>query len=265
MVDNNSTENNVDLVRRDYPEVNIIANDQNLGYGKANNQGFQVAHGKYIAIINPDILIISNIFANLVIRESKRIKDALIGVQHLDLDHQYLRSHFNFPSLGRRLLILSDLKKMIKKINKIIFSRHIGQGLKYVDYVSGAFMFMPKRLFKKSHGFDENYFMYHEELDFCYRLYIKGYPVLLDIDNVIIKGDSNIEHPGNEFVFIERNKSILYFYKKHYSRLNLKLLIILNLFIYFLRWLCSVNKQHRILYKTVLGINWTELKNPTSK
>ncbi len=258
MVDNNSSERNIELVSKTFPNVIIISNKYNVGYGKANNQGVKIAKGYYIAIVNPDILLVSNIFNKLIDQHRYTLEDSVVGVGYNRIDGGSIRSFFKFPSLIQRFLILSGIKKFI--INRgMKMERESNALILSVDYIGGAFMLMKREIFNLIDGFDENFFMYHEEMDLCYRLRRTGFEIISDRGNRIIKNDNNFEVPDNKFAFIERNRSILYFYKKHFSKMRLIMLIMLNIIAYNIRIQLSLKRQHNMLYKEVVTMNWAEL------
>lgn len=260
VVDNNSEENNVQIIKTKFPEVKLIENSKNYGFGKANNQGVKKASGKYIALINSDVELIDDTLSNLFKILEKEPKIKCLGIQLINADNSLQKSFFKYPSLLGRFLILTGLNKFLKPnsfLHKLYTNYSKGNNLIKVDGISGAFMFIERDIFDKLGGFDENYFLYHEELDLCHRINQGIHKTYFYLDERAIHRGKHLETPSNEFAFYHRNRSILYFFYKHYSKISLILLITMNLFAFSLKYLLSLlfNQKYARGYLTVIKLN----------
>ena len=196
IVDNNSIDGSSTLIRNKYPDVNFIDNDKNLGFSKANNIALKQVTGKYVLILNPDTILEEGTFEKLISfcevnKDTGAISSKLI-MANGKLDLACKRS---FPSLGVALSRIIGLSKLFPK-NKI-FGKY---NLTYlnenetheVDAICGAFMFIPKTVLDKTGFFDEDYFMYGEDLDLCFRIKKNGYKIFYypEVKTVHLKGES---------------------------------------------------------------------------
>lgn len=267
LVDNNSSDNTVDLVRNQFPSIPIICNSLNLGYGAGMNIGVKHSKGEYVLILNNDVKITGNTLENLYSLTQKKSDLDCIGIQLKNPDGSPQKSIFNFPSLMGRILILTGLNKYIN--NSLI--RRIKKNTKNeksncysVPAICGAFMFINRQAFNLVGGFDEDYFLYHEELDLCYRLREKGYSICFYGEESIIHFGKRIEKPANHISFLNRNRSLLLFYEKHRSLSSLMLLNLINISFFGLKYLISIvinRSSERQIYIEVLKMNLISIKD----
>jgi GT2 family glycosyltransferase len=140
-----------------YPNFKIIQNKQNVGFAKANNQGIKIAKGKYILIMNPDVILKKDTLSKCFNFMEKNKKVNILGCKLKNSSTKKIEdSARKFPTLAslflRRFLFKKTYDYPLTKINNLI----------KVDWVCGAFMFM-----RKKYLFDENYFLYFEDVDLC--------------------------------------------------------------------------------------------------
>jgi O-antigen biosynthesis protein len=196
IVDNNSIDGSSAFIRNKYPSVNYIDNDNNFGFSRANNIALKKAQGKYILILNPDTILEEETFDKLInfCKEHKdvgAISSKLIQANG-KLDLACKRS---FPSLSvalPRILGLSKLFPTSKKFGRYNLT-YLDENKTYeVDAICGAFMFIPKYVLDKVGLFDEDYFMYGEDLDLCFRIKKNGYKIFYypEVKTVHLKGES---------------------------------------------------------------------------
>ena len=207
--DNGSSDGSVEMIKAEFPQVILIENKENLGFGAANNRGLAIAKGKYIFYLNSDTVLLNNavkIFFDYW--ENTSYKLGALGCVLLNSQLQEIHSSGSFPSYKSEIRSLRNcildtigLKIFIKKIigyeNKI-------EKRGIVDYVIGADLFM---LNNKFAVFDERFFMYYEECDMLYSLYKSNYKSL------IIEGPQIIHLCGGS----ETLKSKRYSFKKKTS------------------------------------------------
>lgn len=171
VVDNASSDDTVKLVSEKYPDVRVIQNDENNGFGAANNQGAKGAQGNFLLFLNPDTKLITNAIS--IFLSFCNLQSAFcIGGQLINQSGNSVVSYGNFPSVFQQI---SDLG--FRKIYPKYFRRKLATGCvvdfsepREVDYVSGANLFVKKEVFDLVGGFDEEYFMYYEEVDLCKKL-----------------------------------------------------------------------------------------------
>lgn len=172
VVDNNSTEGNVSAVVNKYKNTFLIENEKNLGYGAANNIGSRRAKGKYLLILNNDVLFIESSIKLIMDFVKKGTREVIVGCRLLNNDSTYQISVSAFPTIWNTVgenFFLYKIFPRSKLLNKYYFNYIELQETQPVDVVKGAFLFFSKESFEKLNGFDERFYFYSEETDFCYR------------------------------------------------------------------------------------------------
>ncbi|MCX6641025.1 MAG: glycosyltransferase [bacterium] len=196
VVDNASEDGSAAMIRERYPEVTLIANDDNVGFGRANNQGFAVAEGDAVLILNPDAFIQEDTLKALWTRLQSSPDVGAIGPKIIKPDGQFEpRSMRGFPTPWASFSYLTGLSALFPK--SPFFNRYL---LTYLDpdqehdveALSGSCIMARRSLLDELGGFDPDYFMYGEDLDLCYRIRKKGYRILYDPSTRIVhfKGES---------------------------------------------------------------------------
>lgn len=222
VVDNNSSDDSVFKIRSEFPEVKIIENRKNLGYAKAINHGFKESKGEIILFLNSDTIMIGDAIKETLNFLISRKEIGLLGCKLLNKDKTLQLSCRSFPSIWNYFTESFFLYKLFPKIK--IFGKFYMSHFKYdkvqeVDVVMGAFMMIKREIFNKIYGFDEKFFMYSEETDFCYRAKNAGWKVVFypNAEIIHIGGGSTKLIP--EKMFIESHKSQIKFCYKHHRKL----------------------------------------------
>ena len=206
LVDNNSSDGSVDFFREKYQsKISLIVNKKNYGFGKGNNIGARVAKGKYLLFLNSDTLIASDIF-----QKAKNVFDGRTEVAvlapRLILSNGKMQNYAfgSFPNFFR--IILSKFKKTKKFSNSFFFC----------DWISGAAMFAKSDIFRKVQGFDEDYFMYFEDIDLCKRIKNLDYKVAvepaMEIRHLVAASSGDKSHLKDLYFFSQD-----LFFQKHYG------------------------------------------------
>jgi len=169
VVDNNSQDDSCAYLKTNYPDIILMESNVNLGFGKGNNEAVRKAIGKYLLLLNNDTIVLDPLLPVLNFLKSDATI-GIVGIKMLDENKKYLPSAGNFPNY-------KNLFQM-KKILDIGAEFNIGRFNKEyyeVDWLSGSFLMMPTALFKEIGGFDEDYFLYVEDVDFSKKIADKGY------------------------------------------------------------------------------------------
>lgn len=220
VVDNNSEDDSVVRICKKYPQVRLIKSDVNLGFGKANNKGASIAHGKYLLFLNSDTIVISNIIKNFYDYMEIHQEYASCGGNLLDRQGGNTMSHGCFPSLLQEFSDIGFLhfyKKYYK--NSLSIGQTVVEGEIYnVDYISGADIFIRKCVFDEMNGFDRNFFMYYEETDLFFRMHNFGfkscllpYCCLIHLEGESFKSKSKFNPKKYEISL----KSKMYYFRKN--------------------------------------------------
>ncbi len=222
VVDNNSTDGSIEFLQTKFNDVIFVPLNQNLGFGKANNIGIKKSVGKYILLLNPDTLIEDNTLINLYQFMENNIEVGVSTCKILNGDGSFQEScRRGFPTPIAAFSKLFGVQKFFPN------SKILGQyNLTYLDEneineveaVSGSFMFFRGELLKKIGGFDEDFFMYGEDLDICYRVKKLNYKIMYvpESSTIHYKGESTKRSNINDIkVFFD---AMQIFVKKHYSK-----------------------------------------------
>ena len=233
VVDNSSSDTTIEMVKNDFPKVLLTANKENDGFSKANNQSLKRASGKYVLVLNPDTQVLPKTIFRMIefMEKNQEVGIATCRVElpngQLDLD---CRRHF--PTPWRAFTHFSGLSKIFKgsKLFDQYYMGYLPQDKKHeVDSCVGAFMFVRTGAMKKVGLFDEDFFFYGEDLDWCWRFKEKDYKIMYTPITKIIhyKGAASGMKPTSAHLTKatrESKKRALYesvhameiFYKKHY-------------------------------------------------
>jgi GT2 family glycosyltransferase len=220
VVDNVSTDGSKEMIRKKYPNVVLIANTDNVGFGRANNQGIVKATGEHILLLNSDTIVQNNALEKMV-RFSKAHPRNFVGPKLFNVDGTPQTSggpFFTLPVVFAVLFLKGDHTGL---------TRQSPDETRPIDWVSGACIIAPKKLFLDDLLFDEGIFMYMEEVDLLLRAQKKGYPTMFYHEAHIthLGGGSSTNKKKGPVLNIYRG--FLYLYKKHYSVVSLGILRIL--------------------------------------
>ncbi|MDA0873818.1 MAG: glycosyltransferase family 2 protein, partial [Bacteroidetes bacterium] len=199
VVDNNSVDDSVAVVESDFPDVHLIANRENVGFGRANNQAIQQARGRYVLILNPDTIVQEDTLERMVAFMERHPGCGALGCQILNPDGSFApESRRAFPTPEIAFWRMTGLGRLFPRSR-----RFGGYNMTYlpedeaaeVDALSGSCMFVRREALVGQRGaglFDEDFFMYGEDLDLCFRIQHAGWSIWYTPDTRIIhyKGES---------------------------------------------------------------------------
>jgi len=222
VVDNNSLDKSKEYISSKYEDINYIYNNENLGFSKANNQGFKVAKGEYVLILNPDTILENDTLQTMYDFMEDNINIGAAGCKVLNEDKTFqMACRRSFPNPWNSFCKLFGLQSLFPNLK--IFS---GYNLTYksanetykVDALIGAFIFTRKSVIEEIGGFSEEYFMYGEDLDFCHKISDLGYDIYYYHKTSIIhyKGESTKRSSINEVKHFYEAMEI--FAKKYYGK-----------------------------------------------
>ena len=232
VVDNNSQDNSIKMVRTLFPEVKIIANRNNTGFAKANNQAIRESKAEFIFLLNSDTVVHNNAVSELLksLREGKSAMAA--GPKLINPDGS-LQQSFGFAPDFFKVLFWMFFLDDIPFLTKIIKPYHASRKEWYasshkVDWVTGAALIFKKDVVTKVGLLDENIFMYGEEVEWCYRIRKTGGEIIFNPDATIMHlGGGSQKDKGNSI--IREFASIVYFYEKHRKTLLFPIRLVLKI------------------------------------
>jgi GT2 family glycosyltransferase len=231
VVDNNSSDGSVELIKTIYPKVKVIECKENNGFAKANNIGFEHSVGEYILLLNPDTEFVEDSLTPILSLMQENLQYGAIGCKLLNTDKTLQPSCFDFPSNLNFFTDHTGLSKFFPSLSSL--KRKIDYNIMHeVDFVRGAFLMTRKSIINE-HGFlDNQYFMYAEETDYCFKLQKFGHKVIYSPTTRVIHHQGQSSKQVNVKMFIERYKSLFKFFNKNKSGFNVHLFK-LNCFVIF--------------------------------
>lgn len=221
VVDNNSQDNTVPGIKEKYPEIKVIENSDNLGYAKAVNIGARNSDAEFLLISNADVIYKENTLNFMLKYLEDNSTVGVVGSQQIFGDGSWQYSYGDLPGIRlglKDLFMISTFQRAIRKLlwNKIKIDRFP----KSVGYADGGSLMTPLRVFGKVGGFDEDYFFYTEEADYCYKVQVVNFYVIFNPKVQIIhhrggSSDNGGHNPKMLQIFVN---SKMLFCKKHYTK-----------------------------------------------
>ncbi len=218
VVDNHSTDGSCEMVRRYFPNVQLIPNPENSGFPKGNNIGVNAANGEYLCILNPDTIVSERTFETFLEFAKSKSKLGIVGPRMIDGKGEFLpESKRGVPTPYVALTKILGLYKIMPSYFNQYYAGHLLETEEGpVSILVGAFMFVKKDLYQSVGGFDENCFMYSDDIDLSYMILKKGYInyYLPHVPIVHYKGESTIR----DGKYMKRFRDAMnFFYKKHFK------------------------------------------------
>jgi GT2 family glycosyltransferase len=216
VIDNNSPDDSCDMMKRVFPNVGLIENKENSGFPKGNNIGVAQAKGKYICILNPDTVVSEDTFEKVLAFAEKQKNLGIIGVKLIDGKGNFLpESKRGIPTPLVAFTKITGLYKLSKAFNRY-YAAHLSENQTgKVEILVGAFMFMKRENYLEVGGFDENCFMYSDDIDLSYMVLKTGKSNYYFHETTVIhyKGESTVK---DETYMKRFQEAMNFFYKKHF-------------------------------------------------
>jgi N-acetylglucosaminyl-diphospho-decaprenol L-rhamnosyltransferase len=220
VVDNASGDGTVELIRSEFPEVEVIPSDRNLGFGAANNIAIRRGGARYVLALNPDTRVTPGALDTLIELMDERPEVAVCGCRLLredgSFDHAAKRS---FPTVAGALGHFLGVGRSARAPRRLAQYRAPEVEAGPVDAVNGAFMLMRRAALDQVGSFDEGFWMYMEDLDLCYRLHEAGWVTWYEPSVTVL----HVKHGTSGAVRSLRlnyafHYGMLRFYRKHYAQ-----------------------------------------------
>ena len=218
VIDNNSQDDSCEMMKQRFPNVKLIENKENSGFPKGNNVGVAVAKGEYICILNPDTVVAEDTFTKALAFAKKQKNIGIVGVKLIDGTGNFLpESKRGIPTPFVAFTKITGLYKIFPKTFGKYYAQHLSENeTGQVEILVGAFMFMKRDLYNEIDGFDENCFMYSDDIDLSYMALKKGKSNYYFHETSVIhyKGESTIK----DGAYMKRfQEAMNFFYIKHFQ------------------------------------------------
>src|SRR3989338_1830002 len=216
VIDNISNDDSLEMIRKysnKYSNIELIENKENVGFGRANNQGVKLAKSDYILFLNSDIIVLEDAIEklyNFYKQNEKKIN--FLGGKLLNKDMSLQPSSapfYTLPVIFAALFLRGDYWGL---------TRNSPKTLKETDWVSGACILTKKKYFNKISGFDERVFMYMDEVDLLYRAKKKGMSVYFYPEARFIHLGSASSKGKKTYPILQVFNGLMFFYEKHHSK-----------------------------------------------
>jgi N-acetylglucosaminyl-diphospho-decaprenol L-rhamnosyltransferase len=223
VVDNFSVDGSAGLVMQEFPSVRLLANSENVGFTRGNNQGIAATDGRYVLLLNPDTEVLGSALGALVCYMERHPEVAAVGPKLLYADGGVQSSRRRFPNLATALVEGTFAQAWFRNSGLLRHYYALDRGddeTQEVDWLVGACLMMRRAAISNVGLLDERFFMYSEELDWCYRARTAGWKI------VYLPTASVIHHEGksSEQVLplrhLQFQRSKVLFFVKHHGRLQ---------------------------------------------
>jgi GT2 family glycosyltransferase len=215
--DNGSVDDSIEFVRKHYPQVRVVENQQNLGFARGNNAGICASRGEYVLILNPDTIIHDGALDKLIEFADRHPEAGAFGCRVLNPDGTYQVSARLFPTIWRYWVSALGLSKLSSLFVYEKYPRWRGETERSVDWQSGCCVMFRADLLKNLGGFDEQFFYHFEEVDLCRRVWNAGRPILFTPEAVITHlGGQSVGRFPVRFE-VEKHRSRYRYFYKHFG------------------------------------------------
>ncbi len=250
VVDNASSDGSAEMVRARFPDVHLFVNRANLGFARANNQAMTVSESRYVLLLNSDTVVLPGEIQKLIAFMNSHPQVGAVGPQLLNPDGSVQPSYGPKPSFYQMFIDLTGLSSMNQKDYAQPSRPQVTGGVQSVGWLQGACLMMRREAISQIGLLDEGYFMYTEEVDWCYRAQKAGWSLyhLPEARVIHLGGQSAAQQPTQKRQQLYRSK--LLFVRKHRGwvqyvalRLVTKVSACLKLVLAFIRFLSSTQQN----------------------
>lgn len=230
VVDNNSSDGSCQMVEREFPQVRLIRNKENLGFARANNQAIKRSQGKYILLLNPDTIVLNRALNKMVEFMNAHLQIGALGARLLNPNGTLHPSCRRFPTLATAFFENTFLDRLFPR-NRIIGRYKMGywdhDDIREVDQPMGACLMVRRKTIDQIGLLDEQFYMYYEEVDWCYRIKKAGWKIyFIPQAQIIHYAGQSVAVADIGGILVEYRRSMYKFYSKHFK--NKVILVILK-------------------------------------
>jgi len=217
VVDNGSTDGSAEMVETRFPQTQVLRNAENVGFARANNQALASSRGRFVLLLNSDAVLLPDALMHMARFMESEPSAGIVGPRILNPDGSFQSSYMSFPTLLAELLLMT-------KLHKVAYGQHFpshppakSRDRRSVDWVSGACLMIRRQVVEDIGGLDEEFFMYSEEVDWCWRAKQAGWCVyyLPEAEAVHWGGLSSTKVPVSRRTLVYGSK--LRFLRKHHG------------------------------------------------
>ena len=222
IIDNSEEDPGLQSLKERYPKTQIVYNSTNVGFSKANNQAAKIARGNFLFILNPDTILKEQATNSMFRYIRSNLEIGALGPKVVNPDGSLQYSCRRYPnlwtSLFNRYSILTRLFPQNRFTRRYLMLDFNHNETLPVDWLSGCCLMIPKSVFEEVNGFDENYFLFNEDIDLCRMVHQTGKKVIYFPEAKIIHKVSTSNRKATARIIIQRHLGMMYYFKKHHSK-----------------------------------------------
>jgi GT2 family glycosyltransferase len=222
VVDNASNDGSVELIRRRFADCQLVVNQRNLGFGRANNGVLGLAQGRYVLLLNSDAFVSPDTLDKTVAYMDTHPRCGVLGVKLVGRDGALQPSARYFPTPLNVFLARSGLSRLFRRVRMVDDMAWDHASIRQCDWVPGCYYLVRKELIDQVGLFDPRYFLYYEEVDHCLAAKRAGWEVVFYPDTTVIhiggesaKSEGEITASGRQLEALQIESELLYFRKNH--------------------------------------------------
>lgn len=246
VVDAASSDGSAEMVRTEFLGAKLITRKENLGYTRGNNLGLRAAAGRYLLILNPDTEVVGDAIPQMLAYMDAHPRIGVLGPQLLNPDQTIQSTRRRFPSLGTGFLESTWLQPLApRRLLDRYYARDLpDDAIAEVDWVVGAALLVRREAYEQVGGFDEGFFMYSEEMDWCHRMKTAGWQVVYFPPARIVHHEARSSAQVPAATHIRFNTSKVRYFRKHHGPLAAETL----------RWFLLGNFAFQLALEFVKGL-----------
>jgi N-acetylglucosaminyl-diphospho-decaprenol L-rhamnosyltransferase len=268
VVDNGSSDGSAEMIATEFPQIELVANERNLGFTGANNQGIAISDGRYVLLLNPDTETVGDALAEMVAYMEDHHRVGALGPQLLHGDGRVQSSRRRFPGFRTAFLEGTFLQQWFPSsslLEQYYVLDRADDEIQEVDWVVGACLLMRRTALDQAGPLDETFFMYSEEMDWCYRVKEQGWTVAYLPTAQVIHHEGKSSEQVLPVRHVQFQRSKVLFFKKHFGgwrvgalRLYLLATYLWQAAVESLKWLLG---HKRTLRRQRVGAYWQVLRS----
>lgn len=256
VIDNDSRDGSMELFKQQFPNVTVIANQKNLGFAGGCNQGIKLSRGAFVVLLNPDTELVDDSLDRLVDWMRAHTEAGIASGKVLNTNRTIQRTIRHFPSISSQTMILFKLHHIFPKSNTVrsyFWTDFDYEKEQEVDQVIGAFFCIRRSVIEKIGIFDEEFFLWYEEVDFCKRAKEQGFKIIYTpVISIIHHGGESF---GKVFAFKKQqylNNSLKVYARKHFGKRGYLWFRIISPISLFLAWMVQLVHIKPTAYRRIV-------------
>lgn len=238
VVDNASTDGTAQMIREEFPEVCLIASSSNLGFAEGNNRGLKVSRGRYLCLINPDVVVGEDCVSRMLTFLKKHSDIGMLGPQIIGADGSVQRSCMRMPSLWNQFCRAAALDVLVKRsrlFGGYLMTDFLHDELRDVDILNGCFWMVTREALSEVGWLDSRFWLYGEDVDWCRRFHQAAWGVVFFPQAQAVHYGGGSSRQASLFCYLQMQRADLQYWHKYHGRASYACYWTILYFAHFLR------------------------------